>query len=197
MSNIFFNLFASLLLISLIMVVSVNNAIYSVLFLIFSFFNVMCLLLLLGVDFISLIFLIIYLGAITVLFLFVIMMIQLKTEDFGNFKFIPVFCFVVLFIFFIDIFKNNDVFMVFLNENSNLNYMNWFLKIINIDNIRMIGQIAYTYFAVYFIISGIILLIAMIGAILLSLKKNQYIRKWQNTSQQLSRCVENAIFFVY
>lgn len=197
MSSIFIEFFASLLLISLIMVVSVNNAIYSVLFLIFSFFNVMCLLILLGVDFISLTFMIIYLGAITVLFLFVIMMLQLKFEDFGNLKFIPIFCFIVLFIFFIDIFKNNDVFMVFLNENYNINYVNWFLKIINIDNIRMIGQIAYTYFAIYFILSGIILLIAMIGAILLSLKKNKYIRKWQNTSHQLSRCVENAIFFVY
>ena len=69
MSNFYFNLFASIIIISVFMTISVNNAVYAVLFLILAFFSSMCILFLLNVDYLALMFILIYVGAITILFL--------------------------------------------------------------------------------------------------------------------------------
>ena len=81
MSNFFFNLFASIIIISVFMTISVNNAIYAVLFLILAFFSSMCILFLLNVDYLALMFILIYVGAITILFLFVVMMLKIKINE--------------------------------------------------------------------------------------------------------------------
>ena len=74
MSNFFFNLFASIIIISVFMTISVNNAVYAVLFLILAFFSSMCILFLLNVDYLALMFILIYVGAITISFRLFMMM---------------------------------------------------------------------------------------------------------------------------
>ena len=81
MSNFFFNFFASIIIISVFMTISVNNAVYAVLFLILAFFSTMCILFLLNIDYLALMFILIYVGAITILFLFVVMMLKIKLNE--------------------------------------------------------------------------------------------------------------------
>ena len=88
MSNFFFNFFASIIIISVFMTISVNNAVYAVLFLILAFFSTMCILFLLNIDYLALMFILIYVGAITILFLFVVMMLKIKLNEKNTTKFI-------------------------------------------------------------------------------------------------------------
>ena len=78
MSNFYFNLFASLIIISVFMTISVNNAVYAVLFLILAFFSSMCILFLLNIDYLALMFILIYVGAIIILFFFFVFMFNIK-----------------------------------------------------------------------------------------------------------------------
>ena len=109
MLDIFFNLFASLLLISVCMTVFVDNAVYAILFLVSAFFNVMNLLFLLEVDYLALLFVLIYIGAITVLFLFVVMMLKIKIDSKTSSKYIPVISIIVFLTLFINILIDNKV----------------------------------------------------------------------------------------
>ena len=87
MANFFFNFFASIIIISVFMTISVNNAVFAVLFLILAFFSTMCILFLLNIDYLALMFILIYVGAITILFLFVVMMLKIKINEKNTTKF--------------------------------------------------------------------------------------------------------------
>lgn len=197
MSNIYFNIFASIILISVFMTISVNNAVYAVLFLILAFFSSMCILFLLNIDYLALMFILIYVGAITILFLFVVMMLKIKINEKNTTKFLSFINIVICCLIIYNILINTDIFNIFLNTASNLTYTNWFSNLYYVDNIKMLGQVIFTNYYFYFILAGFVLLIGLISAILLSKESTKVIRRYQLVYQQISRDVSNAVFLVH
>lgn len=197
MSNLYFNIFASIILISVFMTISVNNAVYAVLFLILAFFSSMCILFLLNIDYLALMFILIYVGAITILFLFVVMMLKIKINEKNTTKFISFINIIICCLIIYNILINTDIFNVFLNTTSNLTYTNWFSNLYYVDNIKMLGQVIFTNYYFYFILAGFVLLIGLISAILLSKESTKVIRRYQLVYQQISRDVSNAVFLVH
>ena len=119
--HIIFSLFSSFALISAIMVISLSNAVHSILFLIFLFCNIVGLLLLLGAEFLSLIFLVVYVGAIAVLFLFVIMMLNIKINNYSIAKYkiiLPLGSLITIILVFQFLITINSIFIPFKNNFS-------------------------------------------------------------------------------
>lgn len=195
MSNLYFNIFASIIIISVFMTISVNNAVYAVLFLILAFFSSMCILFLLNIDYLALMFILIYIGAITILFLFVVMMLKIKINEKNTTKFISFINIIICCLIVYNVLLNADIFNVFLNND--LVYNDWFSKLYYVDNIKMLGQVIFTNYYFYFILVGFVLLIGMISAILLSKESTRVIRRYQLVYQQISRDVSNAVFLVH
>lgn len=195
MSNLYFNIFASIIIVSVFMTISVNNAVYAVLFLILAFFSSMCILFLLNIDYLALMFILIYIGAITILFLFVVMMLKIKINEKNTIKFISFINIVVCCLIIYNVLVNADIFNIFLS-NTDLTYTDWFSKLYYVDNIKMLGQVIFTNYYFYFILAGFVLLIGMISAILLSKESTKSVRRYQLVYQQLSRDVSNAVFLV-
>lgn len=198
MSNFFFNLFASILIISVFMTISVNNAVYAVLFLILAFFSTMCILFLLNIDYLALLFILIYVGAITILFLFVVMMLKIKINDKNTTKFFSFINIIIGCLIIYNVLGNTQILNIFLpTTTETLTYYNWFSKLYYVDNIKMLGQVLFNTYYFYFILAGFVLLVGMISAILLSKESNRTIRRYQLVYQQLSREVSNAVFLVH
>ena len=177
------------------MTISVNNAVYAVLFLILAFFSSMCILFLLNIDYLALMFILIYIGAITILFLFVVMMLKIKINEKNTTKFISFINIIICCLIVYNVLLNADIFNVFLNND--LVYNDWFSKLYYVDNIKMLGQVIFTNYYFYFILVGFVLLIGMISAILLSKESTRVIRRYQLVYQQISRDVSNAVFLVH
>jgi NADH-quinone oxidoreductase subunit J len=154
---------------SLLTVLS-KNPVFSVLFLVLSFFNAAIILLLLNVELISILFIIIYVGAIAVLFLFVVMMLDVKIYPLSFFSLIS-FLIIINFIIFIFLFEFQLFFFEIFNNNNN-NQTTPF-NFDSRDNIQIYGQIFYNNFSVCFLLGGVLLLVAMIGAIILTLNFNK------------------------
>jgi NADH-quinone oxidoreductase subunit J len=184
---VFFYLISSLLLISAFLVITVQNPIHSVLFLVLVFVEAAILLLLLEIEFLPLIFIVIYVGAIAILFLFVVMMIDIKPSKTpkNSFRYFSIGGFLGVF-FLINLFSliNESSFLSNLSSelNYNTNYINWILNFDSLNNLNCIGQFLYTNYFVHFLMSGFLLLIGMMGPILLTLSvtknsKNQLIFK--------------------
>lgn len=187
MENLYFFLFfylAFIIILNSLLIIFSNNPIHSIFFLILVFICSTILLLLLGVEFIAMLFLIIYIGAITVLFLFVIMMLNVKIIEFNE-KFVmylPIGIFLSL-LFLIEIFyliKNNLVTwdLYFFELSNRIKYLellyddNYIDTITILNNVQQLAVSLYSKFGYLFILSGIILLIAMLGAIVLTLNKH-------------------------
>ena len=196
-TNLLFYFFSLSLLISSFMVITVQNSVYSVLFLVLSFISSASLLFLLECEFIALLFIMIYVGAIAVLFLFVVMMLDTKVTSISRdiLKYFPFGSFIGLiflseiFLFINEKFKNNPYLDSFL-----LNYYtNWFDNVDSLIEIETIGQILYTHYVLQFLIAGNILLLSVIGAVALTINtKNSY--KKQIIFKQLSRNYKNVLF---
>ncbi len=173
------------------------NPVESVLFLILSFCNAAAILFLFNAEFLGLIFMIIYVGAIAVLFLFVIMMLNIKNQKNKDenrsytFWFIcfSAFNFLVTFIFFSikKVFFRDESFL--FDQNSNV-----FLLVDNLNNIDVMGQVLFNYFLICFLLAGIILLIALVGSIVLTLRFNNS-EEGQLVNRQLSRTDNFLSFF--
>jgi len=203
--TIFFFFFSSIALTSAIFVIYSTNTIYSAFFLILVFVNSTGLLLISEIEFISIMLIIIYVGAITVLFLFVIMMLDINVlidkKDNNNFGYLPI-IFLISFVFFLETFVMfSKIFTTYyhLIEQSffknDLFYNQVIYQLDNITNIETIGQILYSYYAFFFLEAGIILLIALIGAVTLTKKekkKQNFLTK--NLYKQLSRNSLQAVF---
>ena len=191
----FFYFFSSFAIMSSIMVVTLSNAVHSVLFLIIVFCNVASLLLILGTEFFSFMFLIVYVGAIAVLFLFVVMMLNVKISlvRINLFSIIPIS--IIIFIIFVsqvlNIFDTNWVSI----ENIYLTYTLWLTENSYLTNVETIGMFLYTKFSLLFIFCGLVLLVAMIGAIVLTMHQRSTVKK-QNISIQLSRKPREVIKFI-
>jgi len=189
-----FYAFSGLAVISAAMVITVKNPVHSVLFLILTFISSTGILFLLEVEFISLIFIVVYVGAIAVLFLFVVMMLDIKITDLNRsfLKYFPIGSFLGLAFFLeillilTDILETNP----YLAENQL--YMNWVEKLDFLTNIGTLGQVLYTSLFSYFLIAGIILLVAMLGAVVLTLTFSRQ-SKIQLISKQVSRNFFNSV----
>ena len=199
--NSLFYFFSTLLLLAGVMVIQSKNPVHSVLFLILVFFNAAGLLILLGLDFFAMIFLVVYVGAIAVLFLFVVMMLNIKLAEINEKKlrYLPVGGLLgILFLLEIFLIVNNDLvqkttFQVFINENNllpqtitqylstnqYLQFTDWSLILDTIPNIEAIGMLIYTYYFYFFLMASLILLVAMIGAIVLTMHKSVYVKRQQ------------------
>ena len=185
---IFFYVFSIIAVISAIMVTVSKNTVHSVFFLILDFISISCLFIMIGAEFLGMIMLIVYVGAVAVLFLFVVMMLnvaQQKNQWFNSesttSSHIPVGLIISTIIFF-------ELIIVvggwkYKPELSNLNTT----QISNeISNTHSLGQVLYTDYINIFQISGMILLIAMIGAIVLTFRRREGL-KTQSYLKQISR----------
>ena len=158
-----------------LLVILVRNPIHSVLYLILVFLSVGFYLLLLGVEFLAFLFFIVYLGAIAVLFLFVIMMLNIRLVELKEniVRYLPLSSFIFIFFILEFFFLINNT--TFLNAGDNIkmfySYKNWYNLLNYIDNIEVIGSLIYTYYIFGFLMAGIILLLAMLGAIILTLNQ--------------------------
>ena len=168
---IFFYIFSFIAIVSAIMVTVSKNTVHSVFFLILDFISISCLFIMIGAEFLGMIMLIVYVGAVAVLFLFVVMMLNVAQQKNTFFKsnqgskHIPIGLFVSLIIFFeLIIVVGGWKYKPELNNISSL-------ETTSISNTHSIGYVLYTDYIHLFQISGIILLVAMIGAIVLTFKK--------------------------
>lgn len=195
---ILFYVFSSLALVSSIMVISLANAVHSVLFLILVFCNVAALLLLSGAEFLAFMLLIVYVGAIAVLFLFVVMMLNIRSGVYNAsiWSNLPVstFIFTAIFLQFTCTVNLNFEFMQLASDDLLL-WNNWIVENNSTSNVEVIGGILYTKFSFIFLTSGFILLIAMIGAIVLTMHQRSDVKK-QLISIQLNRNASGVVKFI-
>ena len=198
MINILFYLFSGTLLLSSFMVVTSQNSIYSILFLVLSFLSSSSILFLLKCEFISLIFILIYVGAIAILFLFVIMMLDLKDYNLkkDSLKYFP-FGLIIGTIFFLEIvLVIEDTFTSNPYDNLIITnfYVNWYNKLDTFTEINAIGQVVYTKFVLQFLVAGNVLLLATLAAVVLTVNtKSKVNYKNQIIFKQLSRNYKNVL----
>lgn len=165
-------------------VILAANPIHSLIFLILTFFCSACILILFQIDFLALIFIVIYVGAIAILFLFVVMMLNVKFNPLENSALNPFFVstsflfFVLLYMFFSQTFNFETVKLFQFEQNIDI-----------LNNIDSLGQFLFNYFLCCFLVAGLILLIAVIGAIILTLNFSSN-RKNQLIFRQLSRSID-------
>ena len=185
--SIFFYVFSIIAILSAIMVTVSKNTVHSVFFLILDFISISCLFIMIGAEFVGMIMLIVYVGAVAVLFLFVVMMLNVslqKNEWFAaerGSSHIPVGIIISIIIFFELIIVVGWKFKPNLNPNSlDLNFIS------EKTNTHSIGEVLYTDYIHLFQLSGMILLVAMIGAIVLTFRKRTGIKK-QSYFKQVSR----------
>tara|TARA_B100001741_G_scaffold272238_1_gene240723 strand:- start:30 stop:662 length:633 start_codon:yes stop_codon:yes gene_type:complete len=184
---IFFYTFSLIAVISAIMVTVSKNTVHSVFFLILDFISISCLFIMIGAEFLGMIMLIVYVGAVAVLFLFVVMMLnvaQQKNQWFistTSSKHIPVGIIISTLIFFeLIIVIGGWKYKPDLFNSNNFDITS------EVSNTHSLGQVLYTDYIHVFQISGMILLIAMIGAIVLTFRKREGVKK-QSYIKQISR----------
>jgi len=180
-----FYIFSAVILLSALMVISSRNPVHSVLFLILAFFNAAGLFVILHAEFLAMILIIVYVGAVAVLFLFVVMMLDFKVslEKSNILQYMPIGIFVgMVFI--------SELIIVLINtklELKNIQILtNPLSNFENLTNTEAIGSILYTDYILYFQISGVILLVAMVGSIVLTLREREGVKR-QSVPQQLER----------
>lgn len=181
--TVLFYTFSCVMIFAAIMVVSSKNPVHSVLFLILSFFNSAGLFVLLGAEFIAMLMVIVYVGAVAVLFLFVVMMLNVDFAQMrGGFaKNLPIGITVSV------ILLAELVMIIRLSLNKNALKADISSPILeNINNTESLGQIIYTQYVYAFQISGLVLLVAMIGAITLTLRTREGVKK-QKVDKQIDR----------
>ena len=185
---IFFYVFSTIAIVSAIMVTASKNTVHSVFFLILDFISVSCLFIMIGAEFLGMIMLIVYVGAVAVLFLFVVMMLnvaQQKNQWFlssQSSRHIPIGLIIGTIIFFeliivIGGWKYKPELFEKTNSTSSFE---------GISNTHSLGQILYTDYIHIFQISGMVLLVAMIGAIVLTFREREGVKK-QSYIKQISR----------
>ncbi len=194
--TIIFYIFSFIAIFSAIMVVASKNTVHSVFFLILDFISISCLFIMIGAEFLGMIMLIVYVGAVAILFLFVVMMLnvaQQKNEWFtsrDSSAHIPIGLLVSLIIFFELIiviggwkYKPDLVDSISIEINS------------TITNTQSLGNVIYTDYIHLFQLSGMILLVAMIGAIVLTFRERSGVRR-QSYFKQISREKKDGVELV-
>ena len=186
LQGIAFYFFSAVMIASALMVIAARNPVHSVLFLILAFFNAAALFVLLGAEFLAMILIVVYVGAVAVLFLFVVMMLDIDFVELrrGFMNYLPLGGVIGGLIFF------ELAFVMFV----------WTVPAstplrptpTGITNTEALGRILYTDYIFYFQTAGLILLVAMIGAIVLTLRHRPDVRR-QSISRQNARDPATAI----
>ena len=185
--TIFFYIFSIIAVVSAIMVTVSKNTVHSVFFLILDFISISCLFIMIGAEFLGMIMLIVYVGAVAVLFLFVVMMLnvaQQKNQWFAsqeNSGHIPIGLIISTVIFFeLIIVIGGWKYKPDLLEISNISVSQ------DVSNTHSLGAVLYTDYIHIFQLSGMILLVAMVGAIVLTFRQRSGVKK-QSYFKQISR----------
>jgi NADH-quinone oxidoreductase subunit J len=188
---IFFYLFAAIAVASAFMVIASRNPVHSVLFLILAFFNAAGLFILLGAEFLAMLLVVVYVGAVMVLFLFVVMMLDVDFVEMrqGFLQYLPV----------------GALVGIILLAELLLVLGGWVISpdiaghtaapapaSADVSNIRALGELIYTRYILFFQTAGLVLLVAMIGAIVLTLRHKEGVKR-QDISAQVGRTREAAI----
>jgi NADH-quinone oxidoreductase subunit J len=186
---LFFYLFAATCIASALMVIAARNPVHSVLFLILAFVNAAGLFLLLGAEFLAMILVVVYVGAVAVLFLFVVMMLDVDFAELreGFLQYLPV----------------GGLIGIILLAEILLVVGAWSIggttpRVVaaptptDISNTEAIGLVLYTRYIYFFQAAGLVLLVAMIGAIVLTLRHKEGVKR-QNVSDQVARSPATAI----
>ena len=186
--SVFFYIFSLIAIVSAVMVTVSKNTVHSVFFLILDFISISCLFIMIGAEFLGMIKLIVYVGAVAVLFLFVVMMLNVAEQKGQWFSsrwdggtHIPIGLLVSLIIFFeLIIVIGGWKYKPDLLNSLSINISN------EVTNTRSIGNVLYTDYILLFQISGMILLVAMIGAIVLTYRERAGVKR-QSYVKQISR----------
>ena len=183
-SSFFFYLFATATCLASLMVVSSRNPVHSVLFLILAFFNAAGLFILLQAEFLAMLLVVVYVGAVAVLFLFVVMMLDINfvelREGFQKYRTLGIVIGVVLLA---------ELFTTFFQLASDSGSLP---KATGIHNTAQLGRVLYTEYIYLFQLAGLILLVAMIGAIALTLRSRPGVKR-QIIADQNSRRREDTV----
>ncbi len=190
-TSILFYVFATILMMAALAVITSKNPIHSVFFLIVAFFNAAGLFVLLGAEYIAMTLVIVYVGAVMVLFLFVVMMLNINFEKtrkaFISYLPLGVGVAAVLFMELAGLLYNSILSPASVAEASNP-----IPDATQVTNAKAIGEVLYTNYLIAFELAGVILLVAMIGAIVLTHRQRPGVRK-QNITKQMQRTREQAV----
>ncbi|WP_342642189.1 NADH-quinone oxidoreductase subunit J [Rhodoligotrophos ferricapiens] len=190
-ATLFFYLFSAVAIASAVMVIAARNPVHSVLFLILTFFNGAGLFLLLGAEFLAMILVVVYVGAVAVLFLFVVMMLDIDFAALrrGMLQYLPIGATLGLILLV-------ELVMVLGTWSFAPDALG--LKaapvpaLANVTNTEALGHLLYTRYVFFFQAAGIVLLIAMVGAIVLTLRHKPNVKR-QSITQQVARGPATAI----
>jgi len=194
LASLLFYVFAAVVSLSAVMVISARNSVHSVFFLILAFFNASGLFVLLGAEYIAMTLVIVYVGAVAVLFLFVVMMLNVNYQRLraGFLKYLPVGLLVAT-ILFIEL-----IALQYASAFSMLSMASISAEIPDpavTSNTKAIGDLLYTRYVYVFQLAGLVLLVAMIGAIVLTLRQRPGVKR-QRIYKQVNRKREESIELV-
>ena len=182
---LFFYLFAFVAVASAFMVISARNPVHSVLFLILTFINASGLLLLTGAEFLAMILLVVYVGAVAVLFLFVVMMLDIDFTELraGAAKYAPIGALIGLIVV---------IGGTTISPEAKLAITQPIPAVAERQNTQALGDVLYTDYVFFFQIAGLVLFVAMIGAIVLTLRHRTNIKR-QDISAHFARTPETSV----
>lgn len=191
LETIAFYLFATVLVLSALRVITARNPVHSVLFLILAFFNAAGLFVLLGAEFVAMILVIVYVGAVAVLFLFVVMMLDINFAEMrkGSAQYMPLGVILggVLLAELVVLYGSWK-----FAPQSAQNLASPTPETANLENTKAIGAVLYTDYAFIFQVAGLVLLVSMIGAIVLTHRTRPGVRQ-QKVADQVKRRVEDSV----
>jgi NADH-quinone oxidoreductase subunit J len=189
---LFFYLYAAIMIAAGLMVILARNPVHAVLFLILAFFNAAGLFVLLGAEFLAMILVVVYVGAVAVLFLFVVMMLDVDFAELraGFIRYAPLGALIGAIV-------GLELIMVVLSNVIAPGALRTAAAPIppvgsGITNTEAIGRLLYTRYAYFFEVAGLILLVAMIGAIVLTLRHKQGVKR-QSVAAQVARRKSAAV----
>ena len=188
---LFFYLFASVCIASAFMVIAAKNPVHSVLFLILAFVNAAGLFVLMGAEFLAMILIVVYVGAVAVLFLFVVMMLDVDFAELrqGFFQYLPIGALVGL-VFLAELVLVLGAWVVAPSVAGAITSP--IPPFYSVSNTEALGQVLYTRYIYFFQAAGIILLVAMIGAIVLTLRHKPNVKR-QDIGVQVGRRKADSI----
>jgi NADH-quinone oxidoreductase subunit J len=188
---IFFYLFAGVCVASAFMVIAARNPVHSVLFLILAFVNAAGLFVMLGAEFLAMILIIVYVGAVAVLFLFVVMMLDVDFASLkqGALQYLPVGALVGA-IFLAELLLVVGAWAIGPGVPQSI--ASPIPPLAQVHNTEAIGLVLYTRYVYFFEVAGLVLLVAMIGAIVLTLQHRVRVRR-QSISEQVARNKKTSI----
>lgn len=191
LTSLFFYLFAAITVAAAFMVISSRNPVHSVLWLILAFFNSAALFLMLGAEFLAMILIVVYVGAVAVLFLFVVMMLDVDFAELrqGFLQYLPIGAIIGIILLI-------ELIMVLASyaiaPEITANPVVPIPDISQVSNTEALGLLIYTKYVYFFQAAGMVLLVAMIGAIVLTLRHKEGVKR-QNISEQVARRPETSI----